>query len=125
MIALRVVPRVPVVKLSDGSDWLDPTTVLDESNPTTFRTYTLAKSISEVLLYFLENEPDAFGNAEYARKEGFLHGYLSGIEASLCEGDDVWRVMKGNRVLLEVEVPAKPQSYWESIRENRRLLGIF
>ena len=111
----------------DGSvEYLDPTELIDEINDRDFKMYSLAKPICDVLNYFQENSPDAFGNAPYARLEGFMRGYLAGAKLELEEAKDVWLIRKGKRKILSIEVPVKPQSYYDDLRDTRKtILEVF
>ncbi len=110
----------------DGSEYLNPIEVFDENCPEkTEKIFALAKSCADVLNYWLDNTPDAFGNAPYARLYGFLYGYLAGAGMELEESEDIWTIRKGKRVVLRVEVPKKPASYYEDMKdiaETRRAL---
>ena len=106
--------------LKDGYEYLDPIDLLDESDEKTFKTYLLAKACCDVLNYFIENLPDAFGNAPYARLDGFLHGYLAGAGMELRQTDDVWDIIKGKRIVLRVEVPRLPTAYYEALKDNAK-----
>lgn len=106
--------------LDDGYEYLDPNELIDERDEKSFKTYVLAKTCSDVLNYFIDNSPDAFGNAPYARLDGFLHGYLCGAGMELRIHDDVWDIVKGKRVILRVEVPKLPTSYYESLKDNAK-----
>lgn len=107
--------------LEDGYEYLDAMDLWDESDPRGYETYCLAKACADVLNYFVENTPDAFGNAPYARLDGFLHGYLVGRKMEIRMGEGVWDIVKGRRVVLRVEVPKLPASYHEQVRENARV----
>ena len=72
--------------------------------------------------YYQNNSPDAFGNAPYARLEGFLGGYISGAKMELERGKDLWIVRKGKRKILAVEVPKKPQSYYDDMKDNAKTI---
>ena len=101
-----------------GYEYLDPTDLIDEINDPTFKWFSLAKPICEVLNYYQENTPDAFGNAPYARLDGFMTGYFAGKEMEVERGKDFWIVKKGKRKIFAVEVPRKPQSYYEAVKDN-------
>ena len=104
----------------DGYEWLDPTDLFDESCPEkTEKVFMLGKACADVLNYFNENRSDAFGNAPYARKDGFLHGYLAGAGFDLVQRETEWDIYKGKRIFLRVEVPKLRESYYEEVRENR------
>lgn len=104
----------------DGSEWVDPVELIDESNPQSFRLFAIAKACTDVMMYFIENSPDAFGNAPYARLEGFMSGYLAGAKLELKKKGDVWDVIKGSRVILRIEVPKLPDSYYECLKDNAK-----
>lgn len=110
----------------DGSEWLDPVEVWDESRPEkTEKIFLLAKACADVLNYWLDNTPDAFGNAPYERLVGFLNGFVVGAGLELEKREDVWNFRKGKRVVLRVEVPRKPAAYYEDMKdvaETRRAL---
>lgn len=105
------------VVLEDGCEYLDPSELIDEINDPNFTMFSLAKPICDVLNYFQENTPDAFGNAPYARLCGYMDGYIHGCKMELEKGKDVWIVRKGKRKILCIEVPQKPQSYYDDLRE--------
>lgn len=104
--------------LEDGYEYLDPTELIDEINDPSFKFYSLAKPICDVLNYYQENSPDAFGNAPYQRLRGYMSGYFHGSKMELEEGEDLWIVRRGKRKILGVEVPKKPQSYYDDLRDN-------
>ena len=96
----------------NGCDYLDPTTLIDEQDKKSFEIYSIAKCICDVLNYYQENSPDAFGNAEYQRICGFMDGYLCGMKLTLERTETNWIVSKGKRKILSIEVPKKPDSYY-------------
>lgn len=106
------------IVLNDDYEYLDPHQIFDESDSKSFEMYTLAKVCSDVLNYYIENTPDAFGNAPYARLDGFMCGYILGRGMELERGKDVWNIRKGKRVILRIEVPKKPQEYYEAVKDN-------
>lgn len=110
----------------DGFEWLDPLELVDElCSNNTDKIFGVAKCCADVLNYWLDNTPDAFGNAPFARLDGFLYGYLAGAGMDLEKSKDVWTIRKGKRVVLRVEVPKKPASYYEDMKdvaETRRAL---
>ena len=106
------------IVLDDGYEYLDPTELIDEINDPDFKMFSLGKPICDVLNYYQENSPDAFGNAPYARLEGYMNGYLCGREMELEKGEDLWIIRKGKRKILAVEVPEKPQSYYDDLKDN-------
>lgn len=108
--------------LEDGYEYLDPSELIDERDEKSFKIYMLAKACADCLNYFIENRPDAFGNAPYARLDGFLHGYLAGAGMELRQGDAEWDIVKGKRIILRVEVPKLPTSYYEALKDNARTL---
>ena len=108
--------------LEDGYEYLDPTELIDEINDPDFKMFSLGKPICDVLNYYQNNSPDAFGNAPYARLEGFLGGYISGAKMELERGEDLWIVRKGKRKILAVEVPKKPQSYYDDMKDNAKTI---
>ena len=110
------------IVLEDGYEFLDPTELIDEINDSDFKMFSLGKPICDVLNYYQENSPDAFGNAPYARLEGFLSGYLCGAKMELDKDKDLWVVRKGKRKVLAVEVPKKPQSYYDDLKDNAKTL---
>lgn len=115
------------IVLEDSNEYLDPVELIDEINDPDFKMFSLGKPICDVLNYFQENSPDAFGNALYARLEGYMFGYLHGNKMELEQGEDLWIVRKGKRKILAVEVPKKPQSYYDDLKDNaetrRRVFG--
>lgn len=106
------------VVLEDGYEYLDPVELIDEVNDPDFKMFSLGKPICDVLNYFQENSPDAFGNAPYKELCGYMRGYIHGSKMELEQGDDLWIVRKGKRKILAVEVPKKPQSYYDDLRDN-------
>ena len=106
----------------DGLEWVDPAEVIDETDlAKSDKIFSLAKSCADVLNYWLDNTPDAFGNAPYARLYGFLHGYLAGAGMELEESEDIWTIRKGKRVVLRVEVPKKPAAYYEDMKDTAEM----
>lgn len=107
--------------LEDGGEWLDPIELLDECCPEkTEKIFMLAKACADVLNYFNENSSDAFGNAPYARKDGFLYGFLAGAGLELVQKETVWDIYKGKRIFLRVEVPKLRDSYYDEVKENKK-----
>lgn len=106
------------IVLEDMNEYLDPVELIDEINDSDFKMFSLGKPICDVLNYYQENSPDAFGNAPYARLEGYMFGYLHGSKMELEQGEDLWIVRKGKRKILAIEVPKKPQSYYDDLRDN-------
>ena len=104
--------------LEDGYEFLDPTDLIDETDPKSFKMYSLAKACVDVLNYYIENTPDAFGNAPYARLDGFMQGYIAGLGMELERGEKIWNIRKGKRIVLQIEVPQKPQAYYEAVKDN-------
>ena len=105
-----------------GNEWLDPTSLIDEFNPKSFKIYQLARCCADVLNFWTNNTPDSFGNAPYARLDGFMSGYLCGQGYELRRGETEWDIIKGKRVILRIEVPAKPQAYYEAVKDNAETL---
>ena len=110
------------IVLDDGYEYLDPTELIDEINDSHFEMFSLGKPICDVLNYFQENSPDAFGNAPYQRLCGYMDGYIHGRKMELERGEGLWIVRKGKRKILAVEVPQKPQSYYEALKDNAKTL---
>lgn len=108
--------------LEDGYEYLDPHELFDESDKKTFKLYSLAKACADVLMYYIENTPDAFGNAPYARLDGFMNGYLIGAGLEINYKKTEWDIVKGKRIILRIEVPQLPRSYYEAVKENRKTL---
>ena len=106
--------------LEDGHEYLDATQFIDETDPRSFKLFSLAKVCEDVLNYFIENTPDAFGNAPYARLKGFMQGYLAGQGMDLVRGNDIWEIRKGKRIVMRIEVPQKPAGYYEALADNAR-----
>ena len=104
--------------LEDGYEYLDPTELIDEINDPKFEWFSLAKPICEVLNYYQENSPDVFGNAPFARLEGYMNGYLCGRKMEIEKNKDLWVVRKGKRKIIAIEVPKKPQSYYDCLKDN-------
>ena len=109
--------------LEDGYEYLDPTDLIDEANEKSFELYSLAKCVCDVLNYFQENSPDAFGNAPYARLVGYMNGFIHGSKMDLEQGEDMWIIRKGNRKILCIEVPRKPQSYYDDLKDNAETIA--
>lgn len=106
--------------LEDGCEWLDPVDLIDDLCPEkTEKIFMLAKACADVLNYYNENSPDAFGDAPYARKDGFLKGYLTGAGLELVNRETVWDIYKGKRIFLRVEVPKLNASYYDEVKDNR------
>ena len=94
-----------VTKLTDGTEYLYPEVLIDENDLKSFEYFNLAKCVCDVLNYYQENSPDAFGNAPYARLDGYMRGYINGNKMDLEYGDDYWSIKKGNRVIMKIGVP--------------------
>lgn len=105
--------------LSDGYEYIDAHQVFNEFDPKTEKQYALAKCVADVLNYYQENTPDAFGNAPYARLDGFMFGYITGNGYELKQEKEHWDIIKGKKIIMRVEVPKKPQSYYEAVKDNR------
>ena len=101
-----------------NNEYLDPTSLIDEIYDPEFKYYSIAKPICDVLNYYQENTPDAFGNAPYQRLDGFMQGYLAGANLTLERAEDVWTVKKGKRRILIIEVPTRPEHYYEAVKDN-------
>lgn len=110
------------ITLEDGYEYLDPTELIDEINDPDFKMYSLGKTICDVLNYYQENSPDAFGNAPYARLDGYMNGYLCGSKMEIEKGEDLWVIRKGKRKILAIEVPKKPQSYYDNLKDNAKTI---
>lgn len=108
--------------IDDVDELVDPYQLIDECNPKSFELFQLAKCCTDVLNYFVENTPDAFGNAPYARLEGFMRGYIAGKGMEIDEGEHVWDIKKGKRTILRIEVPKLPQSYHSTVKENDEII---
>ena len=108
--------------LSGGVEYIDAHQVFDEFDKKTEKHYALAKCVADVLNYFQENTPDAFGNAPYARLNGFMFGYIMGSGYELNQEKEHWDIVKGNRIIMRVEVPKKPESYYEDVKDNRETI---
>jgi hypothetical protein len=106
--------------LEDGTEYLFPTTLIDESDMKSFEVYNIAKCICDVLNYFQENTPDAFGNAPYKALDGYMRGYLNGSKLDLIKEDNWWVVKKGKRTVIKIEVPKKPSSYYQELQESAK-----
>lgn len=112
--------------LEDGFEYLDPFDLNDDFCPEkTEKVFMLAKACADVLNYYNENSPDAFGNAPFARKDGFLYGYLLGAGLELVDKKTVWDIYKGKRIFLRVEVPKLRDSYYDEVKENRETWASF
>ena len=105
--------------LEDDYEWLDANQLIDETDIKSFKIFTLGKCVADVLNYFIENSPDAFGNAPYARLEGYMYGYIHGLGMDIKIGEKEWDIVKGKRIILRVEVPKKPVQYYEALKGNR------
>ena len=110
------------IVLEDGYEYLDPFKLVNEEDAKSFEAYELAKVCADVLNYYIENTPDAFGNAPYAHLAGYMYGYLAGKGMSLERRSDVWTIRKGKRIVMRIEVPKKPQEYYEAIKDNAKTL---
>lgn len=108
--------------VDDGVEYLDSSELIDEINDRDFKMFSLGKPICDVLNYFQTNSPDAFGNAQYSRLEGYMFGYIHGSKMELEQGEDLWIVRKGKRKILVVEVPKKPQSYYDDLKDVAKTL---
>jgi hypothetical protein len=74
--------------------------------------------------YFQFNTPTAFGNPEYSQLVGEVHGILLAMEVDERHRDDKIIIFKENgRVLLTVDKPQKPKSYYEELQDIRRTLN--
>ena len=110
------------IVLEDGYEYLDPNELIDEKDEKSFKLYSLAKACTDVLNYYIENTPDAFGNAPYARLDGFMQGYIAGMGMELERSAEIWTIRKGKRVILRIEVPQKPISYYQAVKDNAKTL---
>ncbi len=110
------------IVLPNDYEYLDPTVLIDDMEPKSFKLYNLAKVCADVLNYYIENTPDAFGNAPYARLDGFMNGYIAGLGMELERGKEVWNIRKGKRVILQIEVPQKPKAYYEAVKDNEETI---
>lgn len=74
--------------------------------------------------YFQENTPTAFGNPEHEHRCGVVVGLLLAMEAveHRENGQIVIRKGRDGRKLLVVDVPTRPEWYYESVRDNRETL---
>ena len=108
------------IVMEDGYEYLDPFKLVDEADPDSYKIYELAKVCADVLNYFIENTPDAFGNAPYARLDGFMYGYLAGKGMTLERKTDIWTIRKGKRIVMRIEVPEKPREYYEAVKDNAK-----
>lgn len=114
------------IVLEDGNEYLDPIELIDEINDPNFKMFSLAKPICDVLNYFQENSPDAFGNAPYKALYGYMMGYIHGGKMDLEQGDNLWIVRKGKRKILAIEVPKKPQSYYDDLKDiSKTIRNVF
>lgn len=109
--------------LEDGCEYLEPSELIDETNERSFELYNLAKCVCDVLNYFQENSPDAFGNAPHARLVGYMNEYIHGSKMDLEQGEEMWIIRKGNRKILCIEIPQKPQSYYDDLRDNAETIA--
>ncbi len=110
-------------QLADNSEYLNATDLIDEKNlESTEKIYPIGKACADVLNYYQENTPDAYGNAPYARLDGFLQGYLAASKLELIKSQQYWDIVKNKRVLLRIEVPKKPSSHYETISDMNNAL---
>jgi hypothetical protein len=108
--------------LEDGTEYLFPTTLIDESDMKSFEVYNIAKCICDVLNYFQENTPDAFGNAPYRALDGYMRGYLNGLKLDLIKEDNWWIVKKGKRTVMKIEVPKKTPTYYQELQDTAKTI---
>lgn len=105
-------------RIEDDLEYLEPTDLIDEINDPDFKYLNIGKPICDVLNYYQFNTPDAFGNAPYQRLDGFMQGYLLGAGYTLEKSKDLWTVRKGTRRVLVIEVPKRPDDYYEAVKDN-------
>ncbi len=108
----------------NGVDYIDPAILINEQDKKSFEIYSIAKCICDVLNYYQENSPDAFGNAEYQRLCGFMEGYLCGMKLTLKRNEADWIVSKGKRKILSIEVPKKPDSYFICMMADNNIFNL-
>lgn len=74
--------------------------------------------------HYQENTPPAFGDPEYRYYEGVVHGILLAMHAeeSLTDEKIVIRSAQSGRKILVVDKVKRPQSYYDSVKDNRETL---
>lgn len=107
-----------IVSIEDGVEYLDPTCLIDEKN-WNHKDYELAKPFCDVLNYYQFNTPDAFGNAPYQRLDGFMQGFMAGAGLTLERGETLWTIRRGTRRIMTIEVPTRPDSYFQAVQDAR------
>lgn len=106
---------------TDGFEYLDAFQLIENLNEEkSFPIFELGKCVADVLNYYTENTPDAFGDAPYARLQGFMRGFIYGKGMQINEYDEYWDIVKGKRIILRIEVPKSPNSYYELERELKK-----
>lgn len=97
------------------------------SNPTkrNIQIAGLYKAIADRENYFQENTPTAFGNPEYNLHMGIVRGYVQALDLEESVENNQIVISKNGKPILIVDKIKRPQSYYETQRENRQLLRDF
>ena len=81
----------------------------------------LYQAVMERENHYQYHTPPAFGDPEYSRKSGIVTGILmaTGISEELNGSQYVFK--KGRRIILIVDRPKRPDSYYQHLKENNDL----
>lgn len=99
-------------------DYTETELFVEMGTPSQERRMVVYKALSEMLNYYQLNSPTAYGNPEYSRLSGYLDGLLYAYQLDLgfVDGVACIQTRKGT-VLLKCDVPRKPKTYFEEMKE--------
>lgn len=97
-----------------------------DASPTDRRNMLLYMALSDCENYYQFNSPTAFGNPDYARKEGFLYGLLTAYGLHIARTKESVRVVtENNRTIIVVDKLKKPDQYYKERKEAEELRNAF
>ena len=85
--------------------------------------YFLYIALSKRENYYQLYSPTAFGNAEYARLDGFVCGILQATGWEEIQDESYIIIKRNNRKILILQKLSKPQSYYEDKKEIAKILN--
>ena len=85
--------------------------------------YFLYIALSKRENYYQLYSPTAFGNAEYARLDGFVCGILQATGWEEFPDESSIIIKRNNRKILILQKLSKPQSYYEDKKEIAKILN--
>ena len=85
--------------------------------------YFLYIALSKRENYYQLYSPTAFGNAEYARLDGFVCGILQATGWEEIQDESSIIIKRNNRKILILQKLSKPQSYYEDKKEIAKILN--